>query len=213
MRWIKHSFFIFLLVGSAFIIAYKYQTGHLLSPAKEKIFFARRIIHIGKESHLDVDPNMSASELKKSFYNKEIVYPDYIHNGPWVFRPVLEEGKYADAPLKNLNPTDVWEITKDQINTCDVLVAVVTSKAYGTLAEVAYAVGRGNIAVYVFPDANMTEVEIADLWYVFQMALSTKHLWKKKHFKYKPNIFPKENLDPIKYEQEIRAITPMFARD
>lgn len=213
MRWLRYSFFSFLLGTSVFIIIHKYQTDHLLAPAKEKIFFARRIIHIGKESHLAVDPNMSTPELKKSFYNKEIVYPDYIHNGPWVFRPVLEEGKYADAPLKNLNPTDVWEITKDQINRCDVLVAVVTPKAYGTLAEVAYAVGRGNIAVYVFPDNNMTEAEIADLWYVFQMALSTKHLWKKKHFKYKPNIFPKENLTPQKYEQEIRAITPMFARD
>ena len=107
---------------------------------------------------------------------------------------------------------DVWEITKGQINKCDVMVAVVTPKAYGTLAEVAYAVGRGNIAVYAFPDSNMTEAEIADLWYIFQMALSTKPLWKEKHFKYKPNIFPKENLTPAKYEESIRAITPMFAR-
>jgi hypothetical protein len=195
-----------------FALIYQYQTGYLLAPAKEKIFFARRIIHIGKESHLYVDPNMSATELRKSFYNKEIVYPDYIHNGPWVFRPVLEEGKYADAPLKNLNPIDVWEITREQIDKCSVLVAVVTPTAYGTLAEVAYAVGRGNIAVYVFPDNNMTEAEITDLWYVFQMALSTKHLWKEKHFKYKPNIFPKENLNPQKYEESIRNITPMFAR-
>ncbi len=212
MRLIKYSLLSSLLVFSAFVIIHKYQTGQLLTPAKEKIFFARRIIQIGKESHLTVDPNMSASELKRSFYNKEIVYPDYIHNGPWVFRPVLEEGKYADAPLKNLNPMDVWEITKGQINKCDVMVAVVTPKAYGTLAEIAYAVGRGNIAVYVFPDSNMTEAEIADLWYIFQMALSTKPLWKEKHFKYKPNIFPKENLTPIKYEESIRAITPMFAR-
>ncbi|MBY0462511.1 MAG: nucleoside 2-deoxyribosyltransferase [Alphaproteobacteria bacterium] len=212
MRWIKYSLLSFFLVFLTFALIYQYQTGYLLAPAKEKIFFARRIIHIGKESHLYVDPNMSATELRKSFYNKEIVYPDYIHNGPWVFRPVLEEGKYADAPLKNLNPIDVWEITREQIDKCSVLVAVVTPTAYGTLAEVAYAVGRGNIAVYVFPDNNMTEAEITDLWYVFQMALSTKHLWKEKHFKYKPNIFPKENLNPQKYEESIRSITPMFAR-
>ncbi|NBT85523.1 MAG: hypothetical protein EBT45_03350 [Alphaproteobacteria bacterium] len=212
MRWVRYILFSSLLVSLTFTIIYKNQIEHLFTPAKEKIFFARRIIQIGKESHLTVDPNMSASELKKSFYNKEIIYPDYIHNGPWVFRPVLEEGKYADAPLKNLNPIDVWEITKEQINKCDVLVAVISPTAYGTLAEVAYAVGRGNIAVYVFPDNNMTEAEITDLWYVFQMALSTKHLWKEKHFKYKPNIFPKENLNPQKYEESIRNITPMFAR-
>ncbi len=212
MRWIKYSFFSFLMIATALVVVHQYRTGYLFEPTKEKIFFARRIIHIGKESHLAVDPNMSTSELKRSFYNKEIVYTDYIHNGPWVFRPVLEEGKYADAPLKNLNPMDVWEITKEQINQCDVLVAVVTPKAYGTLAEVAYAVGRGNIAVYVFPENNMTDGEIADLWYVFQMALSTKHLWKEKHFQYKPNIFPQDSLDPLKYEEKIRAIKPMFAR-
>lgn len=212
MHWIKYSLFSFLLLTFMVAGSYQYRTGYLGEPTKEKIFFARRIIQIGKESHLAVDPNMSASELKRSFYNKAIVYTDYIHNGPWVFRPVLEEGKYADAPLKNLNPTDVWEITKEQINQCNVLVAVVTPKAYGTLAEVAYAVGRGNIAVYVFPENNMTDVEIADLWYLFQMALSTKHLWKEKHFKYKPNIFPKEGLTPLKYEEEIRSIKPMFAR-
>ncbi|MBY0281677.1 MAG: nucleoside 2-deoxyribosyltransferase [Alphaproteobacteria bacterium] len=212
MRWTKYSLLSFFLAFLTFIVIYQCQTRHLLTPVKEKIFFARRIIHIGKESHLSVDPNMPASELRQTFYNKEIIYPDYIHNGPWVFRPVLEEGKYADAPLKNLNPMDVWEITKEQINKCDVLVAVVSPTAYGTLAEVAYAVGRGDIAVYVFPDNNMTEEEITDLWYLFQMALSTKHLWKEKHFKYKPNIFPKENLNPQKYEESIRNITPMFAR-
>ena len=109
-----------------------------------------------------------------------------------------------------LMPSDVLEMVKAKIIFSDALIAILGPKSFGAVVELGYAIGRGNVAVYVLPERNLEQNVIKDLWLSFQFALHTQHLWKQsdiesvEEFKMH-NIFTVED-----YKNFILNITPLF---
>lgn len=154
---------------------------------------------------------MQVSDIHKRYIEKCVEFDCYISHGPWILRPIIEEGSfYQNNFPDDILPLDIWRMVKCKIEMSHVLVAVVDLKSFGTITEAGYAVGLGTVAVYILPDNKLTEDDIKDLWLVFQSSLQTKHLWKEEDIVNIP-LFLKYDIKNIKeYEDFVAKIIPNF---
>jgi nucleoside 2-deoxyribosyltransferase len=112
------------------------------------------------------------------YTEKTFMDVNYVYNGPWILRPPVSEDEFSLNQLpSNLKPIHIWDMVKKKIESSDVVLGVINSKAYGTIAEIGYACHHKGIAVYVLPDQNVSEDELQDLWFLFQIAKTTEYLW------------------------------------
>ncbi|WP_316359377.1 hypothetical protein [Candidatus Neptunichlamydia sp. REUL1] len=174
---------------------------------KEIVYFAKKVPYDkNSEDVLTVDHIFDKYETAlKKYLERNINKGSFLKGGAWFFPKIKDSNKNQEP----LSPIDIWLILKRKIEMCNILVAVVTPDSYGTIMEAAYAGGRGDIAVYVFPDKKMSEEEIKDQWFIFNLSLSTKHLWREEHFNLYPSIFPR-SISMQEYEEMIRKIIPNF---
>ncbi len=90
-------------------------------------------------------------------------------------------------------------------------MAEICPKAYGTIMEAAYAGGLGNIPVYAFPKKGLTKEEVEDLWFVFNLSLSTRKLWNPEHFSKSFGLM--EDFESMEhFEQYLKSIVPNFMK-
>jgi len=173
---------------------------------KDLIYFAGKVPKPGSDDILpEIYLEKEYEEMLSIYLKKNKDEGSYIKGGAWFFPKVDSSIKKK----KTLSAIDIWEILKKKIEISDVLVALLTPDAYGTITEAAYAGGKGDIAVYVFPTEGMSKEDIKELWFIFNLSLSTKHLWKESHFNHSPNIFP-YRLTINEYEEMIVNIIPNF---
>ncbi len=180
------------------------------SYGKEFIYFANRIpVNPPAELLLPLESTMTLEKIQEIYAKALLDRGDYFYNGPWVFSFLSEEGKYEKGKLpKETQALDILRMITKKIETSSVMVAVVSGKAYGTIAEIGYAVAKGNIPVYVFPDPSLSQEEVQDLWFVFQMGAMTSCLWKEEHFNM-PSLLPKKtNLQA--YRAFLETLKPSF---
>jgi len=181
---------------------------------ERRVYFAQRVpVKMDPQQVLPVHPKMKSKEVISIYAEKEIEREGFIHNGPWFLRPIEAEGVFTKNQMpKDLIPYNVWEMVEKKLDTSNAIVAIVNLQSYGTIAEAGYGAGSGKTAVYVLPDKKLTSEEIQDLWFVFQMALSTKTLWKSADI---------ENIETFKeygifsledYEAFVREIVPNFLK-
>ena len=158
---------------------------------KEKIYFAGRIPkNPPAERVVSLYPGMVGLDVQKALHEAELEREHFIFNGSWVFSTLSVSGKDGKGALSKTIPSlDFVRMILGKMMQSSVIVATISGKTYGTIAEVGYAVAMGGVPVYVFPDPSLTRAEIEDLWFVFQMGAMTSHLWKEEHFKI-PNLFP-----------------------
>ena len=174
---------------------------------KDLIYFAGKVPICNSKK--DILPNkflkMNYKEIFNIYLKKNNDEGTYKKSGAWFF-PKIHENSDISA---NLKPIDIWNILKSKIEISNILVAILTSDSYGTITEASYAAGLGGIAVYAYPTPGMSEDDLKELWFVFNMSLSTKPLWKESHFNHIPNIFPYKT-SMIEYESMIKDIVPGF---
>ena len=99
---------------------------------------------------------------------------------------------------------------KKKIETSNVLIAIISSLSYGTIAEAAYATALNTVAVYVLPDLTTTQEEKNDLWFLFHMSLQTQHLWKNEDFINARCFRDYEIHNSTEYISFIKKIVPNF---
>lgn len=173
---------------------------------KDLIYFAGKVPKVGSNDILPKEClETKYEEMLNIYMEKNEDEGSYLKSGAWFFPKV---DKMANKE-KIISALEVWEILKKKIEISDVLVALLTPDAYGTITEASYAGGIGDIAVYTFPTPNMSKQDIKELWFVFNLSISTKHLWKESHFNHYPNIFP-YRLTMHEYENMIKNIIPNF---
>ncbi|MGL5784923.1 MAG: hypothetical protein ACRCYZ_05660 [Alphaproteobacteria bacterium] len=180
------------------------------SYGKELVYFASRIpINPPAELLLPLDSTMSLEKIQKIYADVLLDRGNYFYNGPWVFSFLSAEGKYEKGRLpKGTQALDILKMITQKIQTSSVMVAIVSGKAYGTIAEIGYAVAKGNIPVYVFPDPALTREEIQDLWFVFQMGAMTSCLWQEEHFN-TPSLLPQRTTLQA-YRAFLETLKPSF---
>ncbi len=179
------------------------------------VYFAQRVpVKVDPKQVLPIHPQMTPKEVISVYAEKELKRKGFIHNGPWFLRPMKKEGVFVDNCMpKDLTPYNVWEMIEKKIDTSNVIVAVVNLQSYGTIAEAGYGAGSDKTAVYVLPDKKLTPEEIQDLWFGFQMSLSTSDLWKNEDIK---NIetFKEYGIFSLEdYESFVRKIVPNFLKN
>jgi len=145
----------------------------------KKIYFAKRIPKNSEDKFiLDINESMSPDEIYSLYVKKQMLHGSYIYNGHWILRPPTSENRFLSPRLPGgLTPFHVWQMVKKKMDESDVVVGTVNPKSYGTIAEVGYACNCGNTAVYVLPENTVSNEDLSDLWFVFQMALSTRSFW------------------------------------
>ena len=179
---------------------------------KRKIYFASRIVpDVAKEGVLAISSEMTADEIKKIYANHAIERENYIHNGHWILRPIHSENRFLKNNFpSSITPYHVWEMVRSKIEDSDAMLAIVTPRAYGTIAEIGYACGSKNIPVYILPEIGLSFTEIQDLWLVFQESLSTKDMWQENDIVNVPQ-FKSWNINSIsEYLKFITGIVPDF---
>lgn len=176
----------------------------------EKVYFARRLPkHKSPELVLPIESQMSSQEVRDLYLGKSLDRGAFIYNGPWLFKDRTQLHK--DNIPASLKALDALKMVYQKIEDSTVLVATIALKSFGTIAEVGFAAGRGGIAVYAFPDPTLTEEEIKDLWFVFQSAASTSHLWREKHFESNPPMMPIQTT-LLAYKEYLASIKAPFLR-
>lgn len=180
----------------------------------KKVYIAKRIPK-NPLPHLvlSISNLMSVEQIHSLYVNKVFADENYIYNGPWILRPPLTEEDFSRNNLPvELKPQHVWKMVKEKIEASDVVIGIISGKAYGTIAEVGYACNCKNIAVYVLPEQNIQEDELQDLWFLFQMAKETKDLWSENDIK---NVkeFSKIGINSLQdYVRFLENIVPNFIR-
>ncbi len=178
----------------------------------KKVYIAKRIPK-DPPPHLILNINslMTIREVDSLYIEKIFVDTNYVYNGPWILRPPLSEDEFSLNHLPpNLKPIHIWNMVKKKIESSDVVLGIINGKAYGTIAEVGYASNCKTIAVYILPDENISNDELRDLWFIFQIAKTTKHLWSEDDIK-NINEFKIRDINSIEeYENFISNIVPNF---
>ena len=148
---------------------------------KRRIYIARKILpDPTSETVLDITSGLGVEEIKLLYVNREIERDTFIHNGHWVLRPINAEGALIKTTLPfSLTPRDVFEMVEAKISSSDALIAILGPKSFGAIVELGYAIGRGDVAVYVLPEKDLEREMVKDLWLSFQFALRTRRLWKQ----------------------------------
>lgn len=179
---------------------------------KRSYYFARRIpANATPEEILVITPQMTVQEVYSRYVGKATEYDAYIHNGPWILRPIVSEGIFYENNFPaELTPYNVWEMVGKKMEQSHVLIAIVNPKSYGAIVEVGYAVGIGTIAVYVLPDKELSYEERQDLWLVMQTSIQTRSLWKEEDIQ-NTTIFREYNIFTLdEYLAFITVIIPNF---
>ena len=180
----------------------------------KKVYIARRIPkQANPQFVLDVRPDMSLEQVFEIYTQKIYIQGLYIYNGPWILRPPISGDVFTLNTLpKSLTPMHVWDMVKSKIESSDVFIGIINSKSYGTIAELGYACNCPNMAVYVIPDTNLTDEELQDLWFVFQMAKKSEHLWCEEDIK-GVKEFAQFNIHSLNdYKSLISKIVPNFLK-
>lgn len=180
----------------------------------KKIYIAKRIPHNSESKMiLSINSKMALEEIHKAYTTKEEILDSYIYNGPWVLRaPVSNDNFSLNQIPRELKPIHVWNMVKEKINSSDVMLGIVNSKSYGTIAEIGYACNCLNIAIYVLPDVNIQEEELQDLWFIFQMIQTTKKMWHEDDIKLFPEFLNYNIHSLAEYEIFIQKIIPNFMK-
>lgn len=180
----------------------------------KKVYIAKRIPkQTRSEFILDVKKEMNSKEVWELYTNKIEILEKYIYNGPWVLRPPLSEDVFVSNNMPTtLNTSDIRAMVKEKIESSDIFVWIINGKAYWTIAEAWYACKCRNIAVYIIPEIGISYEELQDLWFIFQIARETKHLWNDDDIKIL-DVFAGFNIHSIKdYESYISWIIPNFMK-
>lgn len=179
---------------------------------KRSYYFARRIpSNADANDILVISSSMSPAKIHTLYVEKSTDYETYIHNGPWILRPIGGNAAYTQNNLpKDLAPEDIWNMVREKIETSHVLVAIISSLSYGTIAEAAYATALNTVAVYILPDLATTQGEKNDLWFLFHMSLQTQHLWKDEDFTNVKCFRDYEIRNSAEYINFIKKIVPDF---
>lgn len=181
---------------------------------KRSFYFARRIpTKASEEECLSISPEMSSEEIFRLYVEKSVDFENYISNGPWILRPFFENGAHQPNQFpKEVTPHTIWEMVKKKIVSSSAIVALIEPKSYGTIVELSYAAGLGNIAVYVLPAEGVTIEECEDLWMSFQASLQTSELWDEEDIRNIP-LFTERGINSIsEYTSYIMSIVPKFLK-
>jgi nucleoside 2-deoxyribosyltransferase len=180
----------------------------------KKIYIAKRIATMSNDQTiLAISPDMSVQEIHDIYISHSIPRKAYIYNGHWILRSPLSESHFTENRLpENMRPLDIWDMVKEKIDTSDIVVGIINSKAYGTIAELGYASSKGTIAVYVLPELGMAESELQDLWFIFQIAQSTKHLWEDTDIQMLDEFKEFKIYSIQDYERYLANIVPNFMK-
>jgi len=180
----------------------------------KKVYIARRIPKQPRsEFVLNIKKEMEPEEIFKAYVQKTKTCELYIYNGPWVLRPPLSDDVFTvnNIPLK-LTPVHVWGMVKEKIESSNVFLGVVNKKSYGTIAEIGYACKCKNVAVYVLPDFGITNEELQDLWFTFQMATETQYLWCDEDINMLEDFSNMNIFSVAQYESYLSEIVPNFMK-
>lgn len=176
----------------------------------EKVYFARRLpTHPSPELVLPIHKQMTPQDVEALYVEKTLDRGSFVYNGPWLFKDRTQ--LHRDNLPDNFQALDALKMVYKKITRSTVLVATITTKSFGTLAEIGFAASVGRIAVYVFPDPTLTEEEIKDFWFIFQTAASTSHLWKEAHFTCDPPMMPIQTTLKA-YEDYVASIKAPFLK-
>ena len=185
-----------------------------MDAATRKIYFAGRILpNADPETSLMVNSSMTVSEVTNAYINKVLNKGSYIHNGHWILRNICSENSFENNNIpKAISPADIWDMVRQKIETSDAVLAIINTRAHGTIAEAGYAARSGKVAVYLLPDQDMKDGDLQDFWLVFQIACSTKHLWKQEDIENIPH-FKKYDIRSITdYSNFVANIIPNFLK-
>lgn len=180
-----------------------------------RIYLAKRIAPTDDPREtLQLRADMTLDEVRAVYRDTVIDKGNWIHNGHWIMRPRLKDGTLDTQKLPPcITPLSVWQMCKDKIDTSDAFVAVLQPEAYGAVAEAGYACGTGKIALYTLIDpACATDEVYREMWFVFEMALATKHLWKDEDIANVPCFAGQGIFDSMQYEQHVLSLIPTFLR-
>jgi hypothetical protein len=180
----------------------------------KKVYIAKRIPKNPLSYFvLNIDSSMTVVQIKQSYIEKVFIDKKYIYNGPWILRPPVSDNEFSLNKLPtDLKPSHIWDMVRNKIESSDVVVGIISNKSYGTIAEVGYACNCKTIAVYVLPDKNVTEEDLQDLWFLFQIAKTTRHLWSDDDIKNidEFSVFGISSLQ--QYEDFLDTIVPNFMK-
>lgn len=196
-----------LLTILSLILSVMFSQGYAL---KEKVYFAGRIPkNPNPEMILPLHQNMGLLDVEKTLKDARLEREHYIRNGPWVFAYLSPSGEYEKGKVPgDISSVRFVRMILGKMMQSSVIVATISEKTYGTIAEIGYAVAKGNVPVYVFPDPSLTREAIRDLWFVFQMGAMTSHLWKAEHFQI-PDLFPQKTTLGA-YKAFLKDLKPPF---
>ena len=190
------------------------HTASKLNMKNKKVYIAKRIPK-NPSPHfiLNIDSLMTVEQIKLLYIEKVYISEKYIYNGPWILRPPLSDTEFSLNQLPiDLKPNHIWDMVRDKIESSDVVLGIINSKSYGTIAEVGYACNCKTVAVYVLPDEDVSEEELQDLWFLFQIAKITRHLWSDVDIK-NINEFSERGINSLQeYEDFINTIIPNFMK-
>lgn len=182
---------------------------------KKKIYIAKRIPQNPPSDFLvRVNSQMTIEEVINAYQSKVVEHDKFIHNGHWILRPPTGTNSFRESNLpKALLPEHIWVMVKTKIQQSDIFFAVINPLAFGTIAELGFAVNCRNIAVYVLPDQFVTADQLQDFWFVFQIAASTRNLWSDEHFVLlRDEFLPFGILSIDDYVRYINSIIPNFMK-
>lgn len=181
---------------------------------KRKIYIARSIAsNTFNDAIIESTPQDTVAKLSQIYIAKEIDRGKYIHNGHWIIRSVKKDGELSEYRLPdNLQTADILKMVHKKIKSSDALVAILSSKSYGAIVELGYAVGLGNVAVYVLPEKELTDSEIQDLWLSFHFASLTYNLWEEEDISAIPEFNELGILSIEDYKKYISSIVPNFLK-
>lgn len=181
---------------------------------KPIVYRARRVPYDSDGTEI-LDESWFFKEIElaiKDYGARNIDMGSYYLGGAWFFPKISEKSvKSLSQKQSPLTPEEIWTVLREKIRKSDVLVAEVCPKAYGTIMEAAYAGGLGNIPVYAFPKKGLTQEEIEDLWFIFNLSLSTRKLWNPEHFSKSFGLM--EDFESMEhFEQYLKSIVPNFMK-
>ncbi len=179
-----------------------------------KIYIAKRIAsNTLNDVFIETNTDMDVDDLIHTYKSKKIDRGTYIHNGHWILRSVSKTDVLEENDLPSgLKPEHIMEMVFPKLEKSDALVAIINGRAYGTIAELGYAVGTGKHAVYVLPDSGVDNEELEDLWMSFHMAFQTKHFWQDVDIQSVEEFQNRGIRSTIDYEKYILSITPKFLK-
>ncbi len=179
----------------------------------KKVYFASRIPeHPETFTVLEIDEKVSVDEIGRKYGDKIIDRGSYIHNGPWILRAPSGDGDFLNKLPEELTTAQVWNMVKEKIESSDVVIGLVNTKSFGTIAELGYACKCPRVAVYVLPDLDVTPEQLSDLWFIFNMSVETQDRWNDEDIRLISKFAECDIHSVSDYEEFISGIIPNFMR-